>query len=320
MTPPAVPDAVTSMGEAMTSGAQSPVQRRHDRGQVLLAVVGPVAFVTTLAVLDLIEGPRISYGGVIAVIPMFAAIQGTPRQVLITGAYTFFCGVLLGVTSEEGMSSTHIVRLSIIALSVLIAALSSRLRILREAAYQRALGDAEHAEQLRRLAQTDELTGLLNRRGLITRLQAHEHVSPVTLAVADCDDLKTVNDQLGHHAGDEYIQAVAGRLSRAVSRGDIVARWGGDEFLLIVRLPPEQGRRVLERARSAIAGDAVRTSEGLVSASISIGAAPWLQGEALDEALRRADAALYQAKRSGRNAIFFRDADASRPVSGLIDP
>lgn len=323
MTPPATPDAVTSMGEAMAGRPLVPspqsTQRRHDRGQILLAVVGPIVFVTVLVVLDLIEGPRIAYGGVIAVVPMFAAIQGTPRQVLATGIYTFCCGVLLGLTSEEGLPSTHVVRLAVIALSVLIAALSSRLRILREAAYQRALGDVAHTEQLRRLAQTDELTGLLNRRGLIARLEAHGHTSPVTLAVADCDDLKQVNDEFGHHAGDEFIQAVAGRLSRAVSRGDIVARWGGDEFLLIVRLPPDQGRRVLERARSAIGGDDVRTSEGLIRASISIGAAPWLPAESFDEALRRADGALYQAKRSGRNAIVFRDIDSQRPVSGAID-
>ena len=315
MKPLAAPEAVDSMGEAMAGEPQP----RHYLGQLMFAVVGPIAFITVLVVLDLVEGPQIVYSGVIAVVPMFAAIQGTPRQVLITGAYTFGCGVLLGVTSNEGMSSHQAVRLSIIALSTCIAALSSRLRIMRDVTYQRALGDVKHAEQLRRLAQTDELTGLLNRRGLIARLKAHTHVSPLTLAIADCDGLKPVNDQLGHHAGDEYIQAIAGRLSRAVSRGDIVARWGGDEFLLIVRLPPEQGLRVLERARSAVAHDDVRTSEGLVRASISIGAAPWLPGGSIDETLRRADAALYEAKRSGRNAIVVRSAEPVRPVTGAID-
>lgn len=287
----------------------------------MFAVVAPVVFATVMVVLDLVEGPVASYAGVLAVLPMFAAIQGTPRQVLITGAYTLGCSLAIGLASDGPMASPDFVRLTITALSVAIAALSSRLRILREAAYQRALGEAEHAEQLRRLAQTDELTGLLNRRGLLARLEGRRQPTPVTLAIADCDELKRVNDKLGHTSGDEYIQAIAGRLSRAVSRGDIVARWGGDEFLLIVQLPPDKGERVLERARQAVARDDIRTSDGLVRASISVGAAPWLPGESLDDALREADTALYEAKRAGRNTVVLRAPEGpSRPHSGVTNP
>jgi len=165
--------------------------------------------------------------------------------------------------------------------------------------------------EARRLASTDSLTGLLNRRAFLERvgkLQATraDQLHPTSLLLLDVDHFKKVNDSLGHDAGDAVLQGVARVLSSMARRSDFVARWGGEEFVLCLAGTAEAGARVAaERVRRAIAEARYRLPNGEEhQATASIGLASTLQGEwDIHELLSRADKAMYNAKNRGRNRV-----------------
>jgi len=156
--------------------------------------------------------------------------------------------------------------------------------------------EAAGAERLRVQAMHDPLTGLLNRRGAIESLEAHADV-PHVLSVIDCDDFKDVNDAHGHPTGDQYLQALAGRLRGSVASGDIVARWGGDEFLLVIHGDEASGRHIIDRVIAQATQDPITVGTVSIPVSLSWGIAPLLQPSDLDRALAHADDELYTAKR-----------------------
>lgn len=270
---------------------------------LLLAVLAPLALVIVILAADVREGPKTAYVGVLAVVPMLAAVFGTPLQTALVGMLTWLSALGFGLIASDGNAPAQTVRLVIIAIISLLAVIASRLRVRRDSAYFMALQDAAHAAELKQLTLTDELTGLLNRRGALQRIESGPPNALCTIAIVDSDNLKQVNDEYGHSTGDEYLRAIAGRLARAVAGDDIVARWGGDEFLFVVCQPMEQAVHILERARAAIVDDIINTSSARIPASVSIGAAEWHAGQPLDEVLHQADAALYRAKNEGRNQL-----------------
>lgn len=158
-----------------------------------------------------------------------------------------------------------------------------------------ALGDIAGRERLARLAQTDQLTGLYNRRGLDEAL-LHRGRRRFSFIVVDIDDLKAINDARGHEAGDAVIVATASALRGALRSGEIVARTGGDEF--VVFLGGTSHRAALATARRLL--DAVRmsTADG-VTPRVSVGVATGRGGSPPAEVLQRADQAMYEAKRLG---------------------
>jgi diguanylate cyclase (GGDEF)-like protein len=147
------------------------------------------------------------------------------------------------------------------------------------------------SESLRREIGTDHLTGLLNRSGFLAaavreRALATRTGSPLTVAVIDLDDFKDVNDRDGHAAGDRLLASLAWVWRERLRPSDILARHGGDEFVLLLPCTSVEGAdAALTRLRGE--GDPV---------SWSIGVSEWLAGEHLDAALSRADALLYEAK------------------------
>jgi len=158
-------------------------------------------------------------------------------------------------------------------------------------------------QELERLARTDELTGLVNRRellrgfGELTRMSPHH---PLTLAVMFCDldGFKQINDSLGHAVGDEVLRLVSGRVRGSLRHGDQAGRFGGDEMVLVL-----QGVRDLATA-TAIArkislriAEPIPTSAGPMNVTASIGITLARPGESVEELIGRADAAMYQAKR-----------------------
>jgi diguanylate cyclase (GGDEF)-like protein/PAS domain S-box-containing protein len=161
-------------------------------------------------------------------------------------------------------------------------------------------------ERLAYQATHDPLTGLPNRALLAARLsqalsRAARRGRRVAVLFVDLDDFKVVNDTLGHEAGDELLVAVAGRLSRCVREGDTVARLGGDEFTLLLE-DLGDGREasiVAERVMAALRPP-VRLAEREVTATPSIGIAIAEPGDDAAELLRRADVAMYRAKRQGK--------------------
>ena len=164
----------------------------------------------------------------------------------------------------------------------------------------------ESRREVERLSQNDELTGAYNRRYFMEIAQrelglAKRNDYPVSLLLLDMDGFKEINDQLGHLAGDRALTACAEALRAGIRQGDVLGRFGGDEFLV---LAPHTGLRsaahLAERMRAAVTQSDLVLPEGPVHLRFSVGVVSTEQGWAeADELLRRADQALYRAKELG---------------------
>jgi len=171
-------------------------------------------------------------------------------------------------------------------------------------ARERAIGLAAEAQKL---ANTDALTGLANRRAAfdwINRvLAAAEHLDePLALLLFDIDHFKVINDTFGHQTGDEVLKKVAAIARAEVRAEDLVGRIGGEEFVCLLSGPDGQRARTLaERLCQAIASGSA--ADGLPVATISIGLAHYRHGDTTEQLFARADAALYEAKGAGRNQV-----------------
>ena len=159
--------------------------------------------------------------------------------------------------------------------------------------------------ELRNLAVTDTLTGVWNRRHgtelLAADLSARRPGQALSLLMLDIDHFKTINDTFGHQAGDHVLIEIASRLRRSLRGSDMVARWGGEEFVVLLRdcaLP--DALRLAEDIRAAIAE---LPFGAMGSLTVSVGVAEARASEDLTTWLERADQALYRAKRSGRNEV-----------------
>ncbi len=165
------------------------------------------------------------------------------------------------------------------------------------------------AHQLRLLADTDDLTGLPNRRALMALARQADDVAaaaglPLSLLVVDIDHFKRVNDAHGHAVGDGVLRHVAQALSGALREGDRLGRLGGEEFVAV--LPGAglaEATAVAERMRVAVAGAPAPVGALAVSCTVSLGVAAAPAGGPLEVLLGRADAALYQAKADGRDRV-----------------
>lgn len=174
-----------------------------------------------------------------------------------------------------------------------------------------AIGRKQLEENLKRLAMTDELTGIANRRYFMQRLEEElrriqRYPSPAALVMMDIDHFKKVNDSYGHATGDEVLRIVSKTGHRFLRETDLIGRIGGEEFCLFLpQTTPEEAFQVAERLRHEIAEIAFRSDAGeLFSVTVSLGVAGVKPtGESVSEWLSRADAALYRAKAAGRNRV-----------------
>jgi diguanylate cyclase (GGDEF)-like protein len=193
----------------------------------------------------------------------------------------------------------------VIALAALLASLLAIL----------ALRHRRTSRQMRALAMTDELTGLSNRRHLLTQLTGMTDKAgapPCALLIADLDHFKPINDAYGHLIGDEVLKAVAVALKGAVREPVLLGRLGGEEFLVV--LPGsdlEAARHAGERIREAVAAIDARRWFKHRTLTISVGVTVAQPGvDTVSAALKRADEALYAAKAAGRNCVRTRDQQA----------
>jgi diguanylate cyclase (GGDEF)-like protein len=164
-----------------------------------------------------------------------------------------------------------------------------------------------HRRDLHRIAQTDGLTGLLNRRAfeeILARelMRSNRMEKSLTLLLLDIDRFKEVNDTWGHQAGDEVIRRVASALQCCLRPGDALSRYGGEEFVILLRdASADHAEEVAGRLRARIAS--LGDLPGSVRLTVSIGVAASRSQDPPEELLRRCDEAMYRSKRGGRNLV-----------------
>lgn len=173
-----------------------------------------------------------------------------------------------------------------------------------------ALENANLLQEVQRLAITDELTNVLNRRGfdeIANRefVAAKRYDRPLSLIMLDIDRFKAINDVYGHPIGDEILIEIAARARTKIRETDYISRYGGEEFLiLLIEQKPENARTVAERIRKSVADQPFETSVGKISVTISIGVtAANSQISSINMMIKTVDKALYKSKENGRNRV-----------------
>ena len=317
--------ALVSLYELVQAVGLRPVTRRARVFQVLVFIPVVGGFFSSAAVL----GPALlimAAGFLVAA--MHNAIHDARRgdveaRMLAAGLVFLFVTLMYDVVSSlrllprtEGMPVLGFTVLFLAA----ARALSTRfereyqelqsLRAHLELRVQQRTADLEEANRkLDALAQTDALTGLPNRRSFAEQadrllVQHHRAGSVLSVVMVDVDHFKRINDEFGHHGGDMTLRAVAQALRGALRDQDIVARWGGEEFIAL--LPDTDGAgavHVAETLRQAVAGLNVAHNTASIRVTASFGLAVHDGKASLEATTSRADAALYRAKRDGRNRV-----------------
>ena len=185
-----------------------------------------------------------------------------------------------------------------------------------------AIRSARLLESLLERSSRDPLTGILNRRGIFDVLEkekarARRHGRPLSVLFVDLDRFKSINDRLGHAAGDEVLVAAAGLLTRLLRSSDSVGRFGGDEFLAV--LPDADlsaARRIARRLARVAAATMILTSAGPVTQTLSVGVGSLGEEEPVERLLERADGRmLLQKRRRARTPVFPRAALVQRSAA-----
>lgn len=235
---------------------------------------------------------------------LFMALQGTVVFGVLAFATTVCVASLVG-----RMRGNHLTLLASLAAQQANARLVDKLEEyrLRLEVENASLGDS--LRDASREANRDLLTGLYNRRHLAQFAaplaeRVAEQVEMVVVCVIDVDHFKRVNDEHGHLVGDEVLKAVSMVLQARLREGDCAVRFGGEEFVVVLRACDlTRGRRVAEALRQSIEQAGILGQTLTRTLTASIGISQWYAGDRLDDVIRRADDALYSAKRSGRNRV-----------------
>ena len=164
--------------------------------------------------------------------------------------------------------------------------------------------------ELKRLSSevsTDQLTQIANRRGLLQafegeRSRVEREGAALAVGLLDIDNFKRLNDELGHAAGDEALRSLAAVVSKTLRPTDMVARYGGEEFVVLLPVTPvDEGQQILTRLQRSLSGGLFMHENKQVFVTFSAGVTAYRAGESIEAALERADQALYEAKRTGKN-------------------
>jgi diguanylate cyclase (GGDEF)-like protein len=270
-------------------------------------------------------------GGFMLATVFLASYFGGVAAGYLSAALGAVCNALLLTEPELAYTPDPSLRVTVVAVLALIVPILTvflRNRATRRLEWERTLREraeaanrellslraelVRHAQQLERLATTDDLTGLCNRRHFLAlaadalRWHAREQ-RPLALLIFDIDLFKSINDRFGHDAGDAVIRQVAEVCRSGMHRSDILARIGGEEFVLL--LPDtngEQAAKLAEQLRLLLEATPFIVDGTDIAVTVSIGGADAdVASECVGDVMKRADQALYQAKREGRNRVRF---------------
>jgi diguanylate cyclase (GGDEF)-like protein len=171
-----------------------------------------------------------------------------------------------------------------------------------------AIENAQLYEHALELAFTDGLTGLYNRRYIMDQIErefirAQRSKAPLSLIMVDLDGLKKINDRFGHHVGDSFLKEVARIVKVNTRASDVAARWGGDEFMLLAPGTDSKGaNKIAERIRAQVERYTIKLEGEEVGITISAGIVSYpTHASAVLELVKKADEAMYSAKRGGKN-------------------
>jgi diguanylate cyclase (GGDEF)-like protein len=218
------------------------------------------------------------------------------RTVLVVSTLFYIAMVSgLAITTNRRHRKAHADKLAVLELSAELTSTLERERTLRE--------------KLDRLSRTDELTGALNRRGILAILEteiarSRRTGAPLAVLTLDIDHFKRINDDHGHPAGDLVIQKIADMLQSEMRKSDMLGRFGGEEFLIILPALDKPGACLAaERLRQAVDASEIALDADTVRVTVSIGVAVLNETDTQKELLARSDKALYAAKSAGRNRV-----------------
>ena len=282
------------------------------RAEYLTGLVFPILLVIALAVVGMnSEAPAVAIA-FMASAPMLAAMF---TRALLTGIVALVTVLAAGVTAAATYGADFYDALPVL-IGVIVAAGIAVLASQAKAAPTAGRSSAPAASAAGAVSSgstqepdTDELTGLPTRAGLLPTLRADSSV-PRVLAVIDCDHLAVLNDEHGRAIGDTFLFAVAGRTRYALPEGDVVARWDGEEFLVVIAGDIDSARPLLELITDKVNKNPIRTDAGLLPQAMSVGAASWPEGQPFDEALTNARRALYRAKADGGARLVVQEPSA----------
>ena len=251
---------------------------------------------------------------VLAMILFFGTFGLRTAEVIGIGVYTllaFACAIAASSRFSANPSGYLDTAYALMVLIVLCGCLALNLRLqhIRTRLHQQRQALAQALAENRELATRDELTGLLNRRAMQDLMELENRRSlrssrPLLLAQLDIDHFKRIKDTHGHATGDRALQAFASTVRASVRDTDVLARWGGEEFVLMLsdtQLP--DAHDLLERIRLAVESLDIAHATGTLRMSVSAGLALHWPGATLAQTLERADQALYTAKALGRNRV-----------------
>lgn len=273
------------------------------------------AIVSTMVGYVLLGEARGISPAILSPVMMFGIFGLSARQMKANFVFALLClAVGMGLVAwTEGARYRPLLELAYGVMFVLVLAGSTfvglRIQHVRQRLQRQKYALGAALERINHLAAHDDLTGLLNRRRMSEVVQAERERCvrsrrPLVLALLDLDFFKLVNDRYGHAAGDAVLCAFAGRVLDNLRSTDVLARWGGEEFLLLLPETSLDGALVLlERVRREVAELCVETANGEIRLTVSIGVAAGRVQDTMEQVLEHADEALYQAKAQGRDRV-----------------
>lgn len=269
----------------------------------------------------------------VAMVLLFGSLGLHIRQIVGVTVYAFVAtgtAMLLTPRLLNQPANEHDVAHAMMVTVVLLAcmAVSLRLHTLRTRLQRQRLSLARALEEHRTLASRDGLTGLLNRRSMVELLELEQRRCArgqrrMALALLDIDHFKRINDNHGHAIGDRALQTFAYTVRHTVRGGDVLARWGGEEFVLLLSdIDASAAHSLLERIGHAVSQSIVPDAPETLRMTVSTGLTVHLPGESIEATLERADQALYRAKHQGRNCVVLADLQTPPPLApaGLGSP